>query len=136
MSPYSALIKFGRTLEDHSFASYFAEQYPEYVVAFVEQVDRELRFTPVSDFFSVFPPVKRYADDGIWDYHSTLRMIDRRLGTHFGKNDFKHLLMTECYENRFVHLVGYAFMLAVSALYRRQTGMGALEAFLINQVQR
>ncbi|GMA52013.1 hypothetical protein GCM10025857_68190 [Alicyclobacillus contaminans] len=135
MSAYAQLIKFGRVLENHSFASDFAKQYPEEVVAFVEATDRQVRFTPVADFFSLFPPIKRYADDGMWDYHSTLRMIEERLGTHFGKDEFKHLLMSDCYENRFVHLVGYAFMLAISELYKRQTGMSAFEAFLMEQVK-
>lgn len=133
MNPYNHLIKLGRILKDHKTASELAEQYPSETLGCIESIDRQMRFTKVSDFFSLFPPIKRYADDGVWDYKSTLSMIEKRLGTHFGKDDFKHLLMSECYENKFVHLVGYAFMCSISRIHKQRTGTSAFEKFFAEQ---
>jgi hypothetical protein len=127
---YAQLIKFGRLLENHEKANEVTDERPDIIFAFVESVDRQLLWTSTDDFFSVFPPVKRYVDDGSWDYKSTLDMRQERLGTHFGKDDFKHLIMNSCYENKHLRLVGVSFMWAISRIHKKRTGGSLLDEFL------
>lgn len=123
MIAYNNLIILGRNLEGkHEYS-------PELILAWVGKIEEQLRWTPVADFFRLFPPIKRYADDGTWDYHSTLDMIQREYGETFGKDALKHLLMTSCYENRFVQNIGYAWMDAVSDLNKRVTGKSVAAQF-------
>lgn len=103
---------------------------PEQIIMAISLIEEQLMWTPIEDFFRLFPPIKRYADDGMWDYKSTLQMIERDFGERFGKGDFTTLLMTKCYENPFVHAVGIAFMKATAELYRRQTGKSLVEEAL------
>jgi hypothetical protein len=124
MDAYNLLIRFGRMLEDgHKFS-------PELVLSTVQYIDNNLRWTPVEDFFRLFPPLKRYEDDGSWDYNSTLDFRKERFGERFGKDDFLELLMNTTYENRFLRRVGLAFMLATSRIRKRRTGMTMVEEFL------
>ncbi|MFD2334740.1 hypothetical protein ACFSR7_36315 [Cohnella sp. GCM10020058] len=115
-------MKLGRILENHRYASEFARENPHIVLTIVNAADKELRWTKVSEFFSLFPPIKRYEDDGTWCYNSTKKMIREDFRETFGKGDIKMLLMTRCYENKFFHLVGFAYMCATSELSKRKTG--------------
>jgi hypothetical protein len=126
--PYSNLIILGRNIvlkrkqgEKHD---------PEYILAWVNQIEEQLRWTPVKDFFRLFPPVKRYADDGVWDYNSTLKAISEDFGERFGKDDVKMLLMTSCYENKFIRAVGLAYITSISQIQRERTGRDPMQEFL------
>lgn len=130
---YSQLIKFGRILENHQNANQMSDDHPEVILHFVNLLDKNLRFTKVDDFFSVFTPIKRYADDGMWDYSSTMKMREERLGTHFGKDDFKHLIMTDCHQNKFLHLIGISFIWSISRLHKKQTGRSMAADFFESQ---
>ena len=130
---YSQLIKFGRLLEKHHIASNMAHERPDIILSFVEGINRQLRFTKVDEFFSLFPPIKRYEEDGTWNYKSTMEMIKNDLGSHFGKSDFIHLLTTHCYENKWLKLVGLANTLAISEMYKRQNGRSLIFEFLDSQ---
>jgi hypothetical protein len=121
---YRNLLVLGRNIK------HGARYTPEEIIAFVSKIEEQLMWTPTKDFFRLFPPIKRYEDDGSWSYHSTLEMIDREFGERFGKGDFLKLLMTHCYENKFVQLVGIKFLLSTSELYRRRTGMSLAEQAL------
>lgn len=114
---YRNLLVLGRNLKVG--VKYTAEE----IVAFVYKIEEQLRWTPTQDFFRLFPPIKRYEDDGSWNYHDALEMINREFGERFGKNDFLKLLMTHCYENKFVQLVGIKFLLATSEIYKKKTGL-------------
>lgn len=130
---YAQIIKFGRLLNNHTEANDFCDHHPEVVLQFVNAIDQQLMWTSVDEFFSVFPPIKEYRDDDTWDYKSTLKMKNERLGTHFGKDDFKHIIMTNCYENKWLHLVGISFMWSISRAYEDQTGRSAFMDFLQSQ---
>lgn len=130
MNGYDILLKLGRKLGNHKRASELAKSDPQMILSAVTAAERALLWKKVSDFFSLFPPIKRYDDDGSWDYHSTMKMIQEDLGTTFGKDDLKMLLMSRCYENRFIGLVGLAYMLAVSEMWRRTTGEDAFTRFI------
>lgn len=127
---YAQLIKFGRLLESHEKAQAMCDEHPEVILAFVDSIDRRLLWTKIDDFFSLFPPVKRYEDDGMWDYKSTIEMRREQLGTHFGKNDFKKLIVTSCYENKYLHLVGISSMWSVSRMHKARTGGSLFLDFL------
>lgn len=127
---YSKLIRLGRMLKDHSHANKIVDDAPEVILSIVNTIEVWLRFTPVDDFFSIFPPLKRYDDDGTWDYQSTLKMRQDLLGTHFGKDDFKHLIMSSCYENKWLRLVGVSYMWSISRIYKRENGKDMLLDFL------
>ncbi|WP_041638026.1 hypothetical protein [Anoxybacillus flavithermus] len=114
---YRNLLVLGRNIK------HGARYTPEEIIAFVSKIEEQLMWTPTKDFFRLFPPIKRYEDDGSWSYHDTLKMINREFGERFGKNDFLKLLMTHCYENKFVQMVGIKFMLATSEIYRKKTGL-------------
>lgn len=118
---YRNLLVLGRNLKAG------AKYEPEEIIAAISLIEEQLLWTPVEDFFRLFPPIKRYTDDGTWDYKSTLKMIEEDLGERFGKGDFLKLLMMGCYENPFVNRVGIAFMKATSELYRKKTGKSLLE---------
>lgn len=125
---YGSLIRMGRIIKRHNgFGGLtMAEKSPEMVIAFVDSIDKELRFTSVNDFFSIFPPIKRYSNDGFWNYYSVLQMREDQLGSHFGKDDFLDLLMTHCYENKYLRAVGIEFMRALTNLRRQETGHSLL----------
>jgi hypothetical protein len=127
---YAQLIKFGRVLENHKKANKMSDENPNHILAFVDSVDCQLLWTSTDDFFSVFTPVKRYADDGRWDYRSTMKMRAEELGTHFGKNDFKQLLMSDWHQNKYLHLVGISFMWSISRVHGVRTGGSLLNDFL------
>lgn len=125
---YAKLIRFGRMLSDHRTASRYSKEHPGIVLSFVNAVDQELLWTSIDDFFSLFPPIKRYEEDGTWDFNSTIEMRNE-FGTKFGKDEFKELLMSRCYENKWIHLVGFSFMLSISRTYEYQTGRNVLSEF-------
>ncbi|WP_027725452.1 hypothetical protein [Tuberibacillus calidus] len=125
MEAYNLLIRFGRYLDEGK------EFKPEVVLSTVEYIDRKLRWTPVKDFFRLFPPIKDYDNEsGWWDYQSTLEMIKNDFGKRFGKDDFKHLLMNACYENRFVQEVGVAYLKAIRRMSIRKIGRDPVAEFL------
>ncbi|GEM_PF-1339988 len=116
---YGMLVRLGRIAINHPN---LPEEKPEAFIHAAQYMERELIFTPIDDFFSLFPPIKRYCDDGSWDYASTNKMRKERFGTHFGKGDLPHLLMTGCYENRFVQRFGLALMMSIRVEHERRTG--------------
>lgn len=130
---YAQIINFGRILESRKYAKLISEDKPEIVLGFVEAIDRQLLWTEVDKFFELFPPIKRYENDGSWDYESTQKMRKEKLGTHFGKDDFKHLLMTTCYENKFLQNIGYAFIDSISEMHKRTTGRSMMMDFFESQ---
>jgi len=136
LNGYEMLLKLGRKLRDHTGTSETARRNPELIISTVVAAERSLLWTKVDDFFSLFPPIKRYEDDGSWDYKSTLQMIESDLGTSFGKDDLKMLLMSKCYENKYIHLVGFAYMIAVSEMMKRATGESAFVRFMREERER
>lgn len=127
---YAQIIKFGRLLENHQKAKEFTDDHPEVVMAFVDSIDRQLLWTSTDDFFSAFTPIKRYSDDGRWDYHSTMRMRKEQLGSHFGTGDFKDVIMSACHENKYLKLVGLSFTWSISRSHKKKTGRSLLMDFL------
>ncbi|MBN6886996.1 hypothetical protein ACUXCC_002003 [Cytobacillus horneckiae] len=125
--PYNLMLILGRNIEvGVTFP-------PDLMISLVDVIEKKIRWTPIDEFFQLFPPVKRYEDDGIWDYKSTLEMVANKFGETFGKDDFKYLLMTSCYENKFIQNIGFAWMDAISDLRQQQTGMSVMEEFLKKQ---
>jgi hypothetical protein len=123
MDAYNLIIRFGRMISNgHKFE-------PELVLSTIQYIDKELRWTPIADFFTLFPPIKNHEDDGTWDYKTTNEMIQRDLGERFGKGDFLHLLMNRCYENKYLEFVGMAFVIATSDMSRKRTGRHLLTEF-------
>lgn len=120
-NPYESMIKFGRLLAGSPKFDLASER-PELIIHFVKLIEKELLFKPVDDFFSLFPPIKRYKDDGSWDYFSTQKMRKEKLGTHFGKGDLAHLLMTTCYENKYIQALGDSLINSISEMHKLQTG--------------
>ncbi|WP_010278896.1 hypothetical protein [Paenibacillus senegalensis] len=123
-------MRLGRALNNHQKASAFAKEHPELIISLVEDAEKAIQWTSVQNFFSLFPPIKRYKDDGTWCFKSTKQMIQEDMGDKFGKDDLKLLLSSKCYENKFIHLVGFAFMVAASELYERHTGQDIMDGFL------
>ncbi|PAF37863.1 hypothetical protein CHH58_06645 [Terribacillus saccharophilus] len=81
------------------------------------------------EFFTLFPPIKNYVDDGSWDYTSSLK-FKQKLGPIFTKKSFNKLLMTHCYENPFISELGTALLMSVSTLHKRKTGRSIMETYL------
>lgn len=129
LNPYESMIKFGRILYGSPKID-MAEKNPELIVHFVKLVEKDLMFKPIDDFFSLFPPIKRYKDDGSWDYFSTQTMRQEKLGTHFGKGDLAHLLMTTCYENKFIQALGDSLIESITNMHRNATGRSLMMDFL------
>ena len=127
---YRNLIILGRNIRNG------AKYEPEEILAFVHKIEEQLMWTPIEDFFRLFPPIKRYEDDGTWNYQNTLEMIKSEFGERFGKDDLSKLLLTPCYENKFVLAVGLKFMLSISELHRRRTGMTLIEQFFKEHLQK
>ncbi|MCP1355055.1 hypothetical protein [Aneurinibacillus migulanus] len=124
INPYNAIVIVGRNLiSGHEYT-------PEQIIGIVDFIDKKLKWKSVDEFFEIFPPIKRYKNDGIWDYHSTLEMRRKRLGERFTGNDFKMLIMTTCYENKYLSEIGFAWMIAVSELSKRTTGKSTFERFI------
>lgn len=123
------MIKFGRLLVGSPKLDMASER-PELIIQFVKLVEKELLFKPIDDFFSLFPPIKRYKDDGSWDFFSTQQMRKEKLGTHFGKGDLAHLLMTTCYENKFIQALGDALIESITNMHNINTGRSLLMDFL------
>lgn len=121
---YGKLIVIGRFIVNHP---HYVQEQPEAIISAAHYLERELKFTPIDDFFSLFPPIKRYCNDGRWDYSSTNEMRAKLFGTHFGKGDLMQLLMSSCYENRFVQGFGFALMVALRLEYERLTGRDLVE---------
>ena len=121
--PYNLMMILGRNIEAG------VEMPPEMILGIVEIIEKKIRWTPIEEFFQLFPPIKRYADDGMWDYKSTKNMIEKDFGETFGKDDFKKLLMTKCYENRYVTRIGIAWVTSISDIKRRVTGTSVMESF-------
>lgn len=130
---YAQIIKFGRLLKNYQSASDLADDRPDVILGFVESIDKQLQWTKIDDFFTVFTPIKRYANDDTWDYKSTMEMIQDDLGTHFGKDDFKRLIMNSCFNNKYLPLLGFAFMTSISSMHGKQTGRNLFLDFLNNQ---
>lgn len=121
---YGSLIVIGRFIVNHPN---YVRQHPEAVISAAHHFENELQFTPIDDFFSLFPPIKRYCDDGRWDFGSTNEMRAELFGTHFGKGDLMQLLMSSCYENKFVQGFGFALMVAIRLEHERLTGRDLVE---------
>lgn len=129
LNPYESMIKFGRLLVGSPDVDMPLKN-PELIINFVKLVEKGLLFQPIDEFFSLFPPIKRYKDDDTWDYFSTQKMRKEKLGTHFGKGDLAHLLMTTCYENRFIQELGDALIESITEMHKLTTGRSLLMDFL------
>lgn len=126
-NPYNLLIKLGRILDGSP--TEFARTNPELVLTVINKVDELILFKRIEDFFSLFPPIKNYVEDGTWTYKSILEHVANNHGEYFGKDVFKEFLMNRCYENKFIYNVGLAFMIAVSTIRRRETGTDMFTEF-------
>ncbi|MEH7753649.1 hypothetical protein V7457_21355 [Bacillus toyonensis] len=126
-NPYNLLIKLGRILD--GFPTEFAKTTPDLVLMVINKVDELMLFKRIEEFFTLFPPIKNYVEDGTWTYKNTLEYVANNHGEYFGKDVFKEFLMNRCYENKFVFNVGLAFMIAISTIRRRKTGMGMFTEF-------
>lgn len=127
--PYNLMIKMGRELVK---GSKLPEEKPKMFLGFIDDVSYLMSGRKVDDFFTLFPPVKKYEDYGTWNYQSTLN-FKNDLGEYFTEDSFKELLMTYCYENELIHKLGVGFMTSVSELHRQQTGKGVMEEFAIQR---
>lgn len=123
-NPYNSIIIIGKALTNGMKPADLD------IVATVDNLERQLQWTRVDQFFQVFPPIKNYQEDGTWCYKSTMEMIRTEFGERFSKDDFKKLLMTRCYENRYLSALGLSWVIAVSNLRRKETGISAIEEFL------
>lgn len=125
MKPYNLIIRLGRALNDG------VELDPEKLVAIVDIIDREMRWKSVDEFFKFFPPIKNYEDDGFWTYKDAVEYIKNNFGERFTKDDFYKLLMTHLYESPHLQIIGSKYMLALSELNRRRTGISLATQFFV-----
>ncbi|PGE98895.1 hypothetical protein COF51_06920 [Bacillus pseudomycoides] len=126
-NPYNLLIKLGRILD--GFPTEFAKTNPELVLMIINKVDELILFKRIEEFFTLFPPIKNYVEDGTWTYKNTLEYVANNHGEYFGKDVFKEFLMNRCYENKFIFNVGLAFMIAISTIRRREIGIDMFTEF-------
>ncbi|WP_025726765.1 hypothetical protein [Heyndrickxia ginsengihumi] len=111
MKPYNLIIRLGRALNDG------VELDPEKLVAIVDIIDREMRWKSV--------------DDGFWTYKDAIEYIKNNFGERFTKDDFYKLLMTHLYESPYLQIIGAKYMLALSELNRRKTGISLATQFFV-----
>lgn len=128
MNPYNMMISLGRMIVDKGLK---VEEQPEEVLNYFSVMSDLMKGRSVNEFFTVFPPVKRYADDGTWDYFSTLE-LKQRLGETFTRESFQELLMSHCYENKYMWVLGLAFMNCISVLHEQRNGRSVMEEWAIN----
>ncbi|MGE7936798.1 hypothetical protein [Bacillus paramycoides] len=126
-NPYNLLIKLGRILD--GFPTEFAKTNPDLVLMVINKVDELMLFKRIKEFFTLFPPIKNYVEDGTWTYKNTLEHVANNHGEYFGKDVFKEFLMNRCYENKFIFNVGLAFMIAISTVSGKETRMGMFTEF-------
>jgi hypothetical protein len=102
---------------------------PEAVLQAINFINYHITWSKVDDFFKAFTVVKRYKDDGFWDYKSSNEYIKENLGERFTKDDFKQLVMSDITSNKYLHNVGFGYMRAISEMHKRQTGQSLGESF-------
>jgi hypothetical protein len=126
MNPYNSMIRIGRLLRYNKITpENNAAELQEYFAA----LESHMAGRSTEEFFQLFPPIKRYEDDGSWHYPSSLE-FKRELGPLFTKESFMELLMTRCYENPFISRLGIAFMRSAHAVYMQQTGKSMTVTYL------
>ncbi|QDL76980.1 hypothetical protein D9Y32_05685 [Bacillus licheniformis] len=106
------------------------KEQPEKVLSTIELIVTLMDGREVKEFFTLFPPIKYYIDDGTWNYDSTLEKMNS-LGERFTSDSFLTLLMSHCYENRFIKRLGVGFMSATSKIYKRQHGISVMEKLCV-----
>ncbi|GGJ51347.1 hypothetical protein [Virgibacillus salexigens] len=127
-NPYNMMIELGRLIRNTNFEPKDA---PDELFNYFSALSQMMEGRSVKEFFSVFPPIKRYEDDGIWNYYATIEEI-AEMGTEFTKESFQHLLMKHCYENKYMQCLGLAFMDCTSQLYKRKSGRSIMEEWAID----
>lgn len=127
MNPYNMMIKLGRAVLDNGLK---VEDHLQEVFNYFSVMSDLMEGESVEEFFTVFPPIKRYVDDGSWNYDSSLKRKNN-LGKTFTRESFQHLLMTSCYENKFLCALGLSFMRCISELYKRENNRSLMEEWAI-----
>jgi hypothetical protein len=126
MNPYNSMIRIGRLLRYNKIT-------PENNAAELQQyfaaLESQMAGRSTEEFFTLFPPIKDYVDNGTWDYPSSLK-LKQNLGPFFTKKSWNKVLMTHCYENPFISELGTALLVSANVLYRRQTGRSMMETYL------
>lgn len=128
MNPYNMMIKLGRLIIDKGFK---VEDNPHEVFNYFSAMSDYMEGRSVNEFFTLFPPIKRYEDDGTWDYHSTLE-LKQKLGETFTRESFQEILMSHCYENKYIWVLGLAFMNCIDCLYEKEKGRSVMETWAID----
>ncbi|WP_079708581.1 hypothetical protein [Paraliobacillus ryukyuensis] len=126
MNPYNMMIKLGRLIEQ----GLDVDEQPKEVFNYFSVMSDFMEGKSVDAFFNVFPPIKRYEDDGTWDYFSTLR-LKQKLGKTFTRESFQELLMSHCYENIYLMNLGSAFMSCISNMYEKENGRSVMEEWAL-----
>ena len=128
-NPYVMIIHFSRVI---SSPDDMATEFPVESLNLVEIICQQLEGTKISDFLKVFPLRKRYANDEIWDYHSSKAKIDE-MGSVFDKENVKKIIMMDCFENEAPSDLGIMFMMSVNQLNKRRKGIGIFEEFMYKE---
>ncbi|KON87487.1 hypothetical protein AF332_12045 [Sporosarcina globispora] len=111
MEAYNQLIKLGRKIKSDKSIK---DRSPEYIVNEIDSIEKKLQWSSIDDFFKLFPPVKKNADDGTWNYKSALEFIRINFGERFGRDDFKKIITNGLYENPYLFKVGVAYLISLS----------------------
>lgn len=122
----SLLVRLGRKLESNPN---LPKENPEAVLEAINFINYHITWSKVDDFFKGFTVVKRYEDDGCWDYKSSNEYIKENLGERFTGDDFKHLIMCRITSNKYLSKVGFGYMQATSEMYKRISGKSFAEKF-------
>jgi len=126
MNPYNSMIRVGRLLRHNKITpENNAVELQQYFAA----LESHMAGRSTEEFFTLFPPIKNYVEDGTWDYSSSLK-FKQKLGPFFTKKSWNKVLMTHCYENPYISMLGTALLMSASALYRQQTGQSIMETYL------
>lgn len=126
--PYNMIIKLGRLIRNYGFQ---VEDDPQGTFNYFSIMSDLMEGRSVEEFFTVFPPIKTYQDDGTWNYQSTLE-FKQKLGKTFTRESFQSLLMSHCYENKYLLPLGLAFMNCISSLHEQKTGRSVMEDWAVS----
>lgn len=122
------MIKLGRLLKNSNFK---VEDNPQGVFDYFSLLSDLMEGRAVGEFFTLFPPIKEYEEFGAWNYRFTLELKEK-LGETFTRKNFQSLLMSHCYESKYLLPLGLAFMNCISALHEQKTGRFVMEEWAID----
>ncbi|MBT2601248.1 MULTISPECIES: hypothetical protein [unclassified Oceanobacillus] len=125
---YNMIIKLGRLIKNDGFQ---VKKNPQGVFNYFSLLSDLMEGRSVEEFFTVFPPIKDYEDHGSWNYQSTIE-LKQELGEKFTRESFQSLLMSHCYESKYLLPLGIAFMNCISLLHETRTGRSVMEDWAIN----